>query len=56
MKTNITPLQGASRRQQRSLPRARNFFDTLLINKRRRVRTVLALAVACAGATVYLAG
>lgn len=56
MKTNPTSTPGASRREQRSLLRTRNFFDTLLINKRRRMRTLLALALACAGATVYLGG
>lgn len=46
---------GAQRRKQRSLPRARNFFDTLLTARRLRLRAVLALALACAGASVYLA-
>jgi hypothetical protein len=54
MKPTESTSATTSRRRQRSLPRTRNFFDTLLINKRRRVRAVLALALACAGATAYL--
>jgi hypothetical protein len=44
----------ASRRQQRSLPRARNFFDTLTAHKRRRYQSVAALLLACAGASMLM--
>lgn len=56
MISNDTNPHGPQRRKQRSLPRARYFFDTLLTTKRRRLRTVLALALACAGASLFLAG
>lgn len=52
--SDTTDTSAASRREQRSLPRKRNFFETRLSAKRLRIRSVIALALACIAATAVM--